>query len=48
MKIRELEVNQIVTITLVVKSASARETKAKKPYLQLEFFDGVDTISGFL
>lgn len=46
MKIRELEVNQIVTITLVVKSATARETKAKKPYLQLEFFDGVDTISG--
>ena len=46
MKIRELEINQIVTITLVVKSASARETKAKKPYLQLEFFDGVDTISG--
>lgn len=46
MKIRELEVNQIVTITLVAKSASARETKAKKPYLQLEFFDGVDTISG--
>lgn len=46
MKIRELEVNQIVTITLVVKSASARETKAKKPYLQLDFFDGVDTISG--
>ena len=46
MKIRELKVNQIVTITLVVKSASARETKAKKPYLQLEFFDGVDTISG--
>jgi 3'-5' exoribonuclease len=46
MKIRELEVNQIVTITLVVKSASARETKAKKPYLQLEFFDGTDTING--
>lgn len=46
MKIRELEVNQIVTITLVVKSASARETKAKKPYLHLEFFDGVDAISG--
>lgn len=46
MKIRELEVNQIVTITLVIKSVSARETKAKKPYLQLEFFDGVDTISG--
>ena len=46
MKIRELEVNQIITITLIVKSASARETKAKKPYLQLEFFDGVDTIIG--
>lgn len=46
MKIRELEVNQIVTITLVVKSASARETKAKKPYLALEFYDGTDTING--
>lgn len=46
MKIRDLEMNQMVSLTLVVKSASARETKAKKPYLQLEFFDGVDTISG--
>ena len=46
MKIRELEVNQLVTITLVVKSASARETKAKKPYLAIEFYDGTDTING--
>ena len=46
MKIRELEVNQIVTIPLVVKSATARETKAKKPYLAMEFYDGADTISG--
>lgn len=46
MKINELEVGRIVDIVLVVKSATARETKAKKPYLSLEFYDGVDTISG--
>lgn len=46
MKIKELNVGSICDITLVVKSAVARETKAKKPYLQLEFYDGVDTISG--
>lgn len=46
MKIRELEVNQVVTIPLVVKSATARETKAKKPYLSMEFYDGTDTING--
>ena len=46
MKIKELEVGRIVDIVLVVKSATARETKAKKPYLSLEFYDGVDTISG--
>ena len=46
MKINELEVGHIVDIVLVVKSATARETKAKKPYLSLEFYDGVDTISG--
>ena len=33
-------------ITLVVKSATARETKAKKPYLSLDFYDGTDCISG--
>lgn len=46
MKIRELEVNQQVTITLLVKSAIDRKTKANKPYLAMEFFDGSDTISG--
>lgn len=46
LKIKDLEVNQIVTITCVVKSATARETKNKKPYLNLEFYDGIDTIMG--
>lgn len=46
MKIRELEVNQMVTIPLVVKSVSTRETKAKRPYLAIEFYDGTDTING--
>lgn len=46
MKIRELEVNQQVTITLLVKSATDKKTRANKPYLAMEFFDGSDTISG--
>lgn len=46
MKISELAVGGTYTLPLVVKSASSRETKAKKPYLYLEFFDGVDVISG--
>lgn len=46
LKISDLAIGQIATITLVVISATARETKAKKPYLQMEFYDGVDTISG--
>lgn len=45
MKITDLKVGEIVDITLVVKSAIAKETKAKKPYLSLEFFDGTDIIS---
>ena len=45
MKICNLEVGKNCDITLVVKSATARETKAKKPYLQLELFDGTDTVS---
>lgn len=45
-KIRDLEVNQMVTIPLVVKTVNTRETKAKKPYLAMEFFDGTDTING--
>lgn len=46
MKIRDLELNQLCEIDLVVKTATARETRAKKPYLAIEFFDGADTING--
>lgn len=46
MKIKELKQGATFTIPLVVLSATARETKAKKPYLQMEFFDGIDSISG--
>lgn len=46
MRINELELNKICNITLVVKSATARETRAKKPYLAVEFFDGKDIING--
>lgn len=46
MKINELTVGSVVDVTLVVKSAVARETKAGKPYLSIEFYDGVDTILG--
>ena len=46
MKINELEVGTSCNITLVVKSATPRETRAKKPYLVLELYDGVDTITG--
>ena len=46
MKIANLEVGSMCDITLVVKSATARETRAKKPYLVIEFFDGVDNITG--
>ena len=46
MKLKELKMGSTFTIQLVVLSATARETKAKKPYLQMEFFDGTDSISG--
>ena len=45
MKIKELEVGKSYVISLVVLSATARETKAKKPYLALEFYDGTDKIA---
>ena len=44
--LKDTEVNQVVTIPLVAKAATARETKSKKPYLSLELFDGTETISG--
>lgn len=46
MKISELKVGDNCTIALVVKTATARETKSKKPYLALELFDGIETING--
>lgn len=46
MKIKELVIGENVNITLVVTSATARETKAKKPFLALELYDGTDTIFG--
>lgn len=46
MKIKDLTVGSVCELTLVVKSATARMTKAQKPYLALEFYDGVDTING--
>lgn len=44
MKIKDLIIGEMCEITLVVKSAIAKETKAKKPYLSIEFYDGVDII----
>lgn len=46
MKIKDLTVGSIVDISLVVTSAIAKETRAKKPYLFLELYDGTDKISG--
>lgn len=46
MTIANLEIGTMCDITLVVKTATARETRAKKPYLVIEFFDGVDSITG--
>ena len=46
MKIAELIVGQSYTVPLAVKSATAKKTKANKPYLALELFDGVSSISG--
>lgn len=46
MKIKDFVVGNMIEAPLVVKQATARETKAKKPYLAIEFFDGQDTISG--
>ena len=39
-----LEQGKTYTLPLVVKSTARRETKAKKPYLTLELFDGHDEI----
>ena len=44
-KIRDLTVGETVEIYLLVKSGSIRLTRAQKPYLAMELFDGNDTIS---
>lgn len=46
MKIKELEINKSCIIPLVVLAATPRETRAKKPYLALELYDGIDKING--
>ena len=46
MKIADLEIGKSYTLTLVINSATARETKMKKPFLSVVFFDGIDTITG--
>ena len=46
LKLSETEVGKIYTLPLVVMSITARETKAKKPYLSMELYDGVDKIQG--
>lgn len=46
MKIREFEIGKMITASLVVIGATARETKTKKTYLHLELYDGTDTITG--
>lgn len=45
-RIKDLQINTMVEMPLVVISAIARETKTKKPYLQLDLYDGYDNISG--
>jgi 3'-5' exoribonuclease len=44
--IHDLKVGSTETVTLAVRSATARKTKAGKDYLALELFDGIDVISG--
>lgn len=46
MKINELQVGDVCSITLVVKTATPKETRMRKPYLVVELLDGVDTIQG--
>ena len=46
MKIAEFVVGSMIETPLVVKTATPKKTKAGKPYLTIEFFDGQNTISG--
>ena len=44
MKFADMEVGQTYECPLAVLSASARTTKANKPYLMMELYDGFDSI----
>lgn len=44
--IKDYILNSTIEDSLVVSSAVARETRAKKPFLQLELFDGKNKIGG--
>ena len=44
--IKDLVIGSSEVLTLVVRKATARKTKAGKDYLALEFFDGADVING--
>lgn len=46
MKLKDFAIGDTFTISLLVVSAMARETRAKKPYLQLKLFDGITSIDG--
>ena len=45
LKIRDLKVGSSASLDLVIKSADIRLTKAQKPFLSMELFDGTDTIA---
>lgn len=45
-KISDFGVNQQCELVLVVLAATARKTRAGKPYLVLDLFDGTDKITG--
>lgn len=45
-KISEFIVGDMIDTTLVVTSATARKTKAGKPFLVIDFFDGMEHIVG--
>jgi len=46
LKINDLEVNDRTKVNLMVRTATARKTKAGKDFLALDFFDGINSIKG--
>ena len=43
-KIKDVSIGESALFTLLVKSATIRQTKTGKPYLSMELFDGIETI----